>query len=73
MIRDCSKKDGLENLITLYRKAFQLPENINYYSEQDFKNAERQFVKFMLHTRALSDDTPTQLDSHSGINTVSNI
>ena len=49
--------DGLKNLITVYRKAFQLPENLNHYSEQDFKIAERQFVKYMLQKRELSDAT----------------
>jgi hypothetical protein len=50
--------DGLKNLIMIYRKAFKIPENIYHYSEQDFKNAERQFVKYMLYTRALSDASP---------------
>ena len=52
------KADGLKTLIDLYRKAFQIPENTNHYSEQDFKIAERQFVKYMLHDRGLSDATP---------------
>ncbi len=52
-----TNNDGLQNLIAMYRKAFYLPENINHYSEQDFKNAERQFVKFMLQNRDLSDAT----------------
>jgi hypothetical protein len=58
MKRNPTEANGLNNLITIYRKAFQLPENLNHYSEHDFKQAERQFIKFMLHTRGLSNATP---------------
>ena len=61
MKKSNTNNDGLQNLIAMYRKAFYLPENINYYSEQDLKNAERKFVKFMLQNRDLSDaTTPSQ-------------
>jgi hypothetical protein len=45
---------GLKSLVAMYRKAFHLPENLNHYTEQDFKSAERQFIKFMLQNRELS-------------------
>jgi hypothetical protein len=49
--------DGLKNLIGIYRRAFQIPENLNHYSEQDFKIAERMFIKHMLQKGDLSDAT----------------
>jgi hypothetical protein len=55
-----TKDEGLKNLICTYRRAFQLPENLNYYSEQDFKKAERRWVKLMLQSRSLSKITPQQ-------------
>ncbi len=61
MKKNDSKADGLKNLIAIYRKAFHLPENINHYSDQDFKNAERQFIKFMLQNRELSNAPPRHL------------
>ena len=50
--------DGLKNLIARYRRVFHLPENVDYYSKQDFKNAERQFIKFMLKNQELSNAPP---------------
>ena len=58
MKRDSMKDDGLKNLISIYREAFQLPENLNHYSGSDFKHAERNYVKHMLQTRDLSDAGP---------------
>ena len=40
--------EGVEKLIKNYRKSFRIPENLNYYSAEDFKNAERQFVKYQI-------------------------
>ncbi len=39
---------GKVKLLEQYRKAFHIPENINYYSEEDYKNAERRFIKYAM-------------------------
>ncbi len=40
------KRDqGLENLVKKYRKIFRVPENINHYSEEHFRKAEKRFVR----------------------------
>jgi hypothetical protein len=47
VVADCSKK-GIKRLIDKYSHEFRKPENLNYYSSQDFERAERCFVKFRL-------------------------
>ncbi len=48
-IRDVSTKiSGIELLVEKYRKIFRIPENINHYSEEDFRAAERKFLKLAL-------------------------
>jgi hypothetical protein len=43
------KKDkGIRLLIQKCRNEFRRPENINFYSENDLKEAEKKFVKFCL-------------------------
>ncbi|MBN1105456.1 MAG: hypothetical protein JXL84_18745 [Deltaproteobacteria bacterium] len=37
---------GIQSLVGEYRNAFRIPENLDYYSEADYKAAERQFVRF---------------------------
>lgn len=39
---------GIKLLIEKYRDEFRRPENTDYYTEQDYKEAERKFVKFCL-------------------------
>lgn len=39
---------GLQALIRKYQSYFRRPENINFYSEEDYRQAERKFVKFCL-------------------------
>ena len=39
---------GIQLLIKKYRTKFRRPENIDYYTENDFKEAEKKFVKFCL-------------------------
>jgi hypothetical protein len=39
---------GIRLLIQKYRNEFRRPENIYYYTENDFKKAEKKFVKFCL-------------------------
>jgi len=50
-IRDDS---GIEKLVENYKKTFRIPENLNFYSNEDFKKAERKFVKIAI--RSGTDD-----------------
>lgn len=44
-----SKKDkGIRLLIQKYRNEFRRPENIDFYSEKDYKDAEKKIVKLCL-------------------------
>ncbi len=42
------KIDGIEKMIQKCRKIFRVPENYNYYSSEDFKKAERTFIKAVI-------------------------
>jgi len=46
--RSSRDQKGLESLIRKYRGYFRRPENINFYSEEDYREAERKFVKYCL-------------------------
>ncbi len=39
---------GIQMMLTRYKKIFRVPENTDYYSETDFKIAEKKFLKFVL-------------------------
>ena len=30
-----------------YKNEFRIPENLNHYSDEDFKKAERKYLKFL--------------------------
>ncbi len=40
---------GIELLINKYKKIFRIPENLNHYSQGDFRAAERKFLKWALN------------------------
>jgi hypothetical protein len=45
----CSEsRNGLEELLKRYRRLFRIPENVNHYSEEDYRLAERKFLKYLL-------------------------
>jgi len=46
--RDISKASGIKLLVNECRRKFRIPENVYYYSENDYKQAEKKFVKFCL-------------------------
>jgi len=35
-------------LLKKYQKVFRIPENLNYYSEKDYRIAEKKFIKYAL-------------------------
>ena len=43
-----SSTQGIELLLEKCRNEFRRPENTDFYEEDDYKEAERKFVKFCL-------------------------
>lgn len=43
-----NKNIGIERLIQRFRAEFEIEENINHYSFDDFLKAQRKYLKFML-------------------------
>jgi hypothetical protein len=50
------KNSGMQRLIETYRNQFQIEENLNYYSREDYRLAERKFLKFVLEKGAAMKD-----------------
>lgn len=42
-------------LLEKYRKKFRIAENLDHYSEENFKVAERKYLKFVLATGEFKD------------------
>lgn len=55
------ENNGLKKLCDVYRKAFRVPENLNYYSDEDLKKAEKKFIRYCL----LHDKAPFLSPDHS--------
>lgn len=49
MKKDSRGNAGIQELIRIYREAFRIPENLDYYSVEDYKNAGRNFIKYAFH------------------------
>ena len=41
---------GVKLLVNKYRDQFRIAENLNYYSEENYKIAERKYLKYALNT-----------------------
>jgi hypothetical protein len=48
MKEESKENAGMRRLLKKYRNMFQIPENLNHYSEADYKIAERKFLKYAL-------------------------
>ena len=48
MKKKSKENSGVQLLLKKYRKTFQIPENLNYYSKTDYKIAEKKFIKYAL-------------------------
>jgi len=48
MKKDAKGNTGIQLLLKKYRNTFRIPENLRYYSEADYKIAERKFLKYAL-------------------------
>ena len=44
-----STRNGLECLLNHLRNTFRIPENLNYYSEKDFRTAEKKYIKHCIN------------------------
>jgi len=42
---------GIEQLVEKWRTEFRCPENKDYYSDIDYQEAERKYVKYRLNGR----------------------
>ena len=42
------QNQGLKKLLDYYKAVFRTPENLNHYSDSDFKAAEKKYLKFIL-------------------------
>ena len=49
MEKDLRNINGLQLLHNKYKDIFRIPENLNHYSKEDFRIAERKFLKWMLN------------------------
>jgi len=50
MNRKSIKESGLKLLREMYRKKFRIPENTEHYNREDYKKAEKKYVKLCLTT-----------------------
>ena len=48
MKSDSRNTIGIQLILNKYRKIFRTPENLDYYTKEDFKAAERKFLKWVL-------------------------
>ena len=53
MKRESKSKSGIQTLVEKYRAAFRIRENLDYYSNQDYRSAERKFLKYVLEQRRI--------------------
>ena len=42
------RNEGIRRLVQKGRETFHIAENVNYYSEEDYKAAEKKFIKLCI-------------------------
>ena len=47
------EKSGIRLLLEKYKAIFRTEENRNYYEEEDYRKAERKFLKYALEQRRM--------------------
>ena len=58
MTENCyGQNTGIKLLVEKYRKQFRIAENMNHYTEENYKIAERKFLKFALSMGDSKDHT----------------
>ena len=55
MRKDSRTNRGIKSLVRLYKNIFRSPENLNHYSERDYRKAERKFLKYALEQRRIDN------------------
>ena len=55
MRKNANRNIGIKLLIRKYKGIFRIPENLNHYSNEDLKVAEKQFIKYALAEHNISD------------------
>jgi hypothetical protein len=53
MKRSSKSRSGIQLLLKKYRAIFRIPENQNHYSKDDYRKAERKFLKYALEQRRI--------------------
>ncbi len=53
MERKLSKNTGIELLLKRCKDKFRIPENLNYYTQEDYRTAERKFIKHSIQEGSL--------------------
>lgn len=48
---DVKIENGLQSLVAYYQSLFDIEENVNYYSSDEYQNAKRKFVKYFMKNR----------------------
>ncbi|MGA9535781.1 MAG: hypothetical protein WBR24_07715 [Desulfobacterales bacterium] len=48
MDSDGRAEEGIKQLVQKYKREFRIPENLNHYAVEDYRAAEKQFVRFCL-------------------------
>ena len=46
-------ENGLQQLAEYYQSLFDIEENFNYYSKNEYQNAKRKYVKYLMDNRVL--------------------
>jgi len=50
---DTRDENGLQILAMYYQSLFDIEENLNYYSWNDYQSAKRKFVKYLMKSRTV--------------------
>ena len=53
MTEESKANAGLKLLIEYYKNVFRVPENLNHYCPEDYKIAEKKFLKYALVGRVV--------------------
>jgi hypothetical protein len=56
MRKDSRTNRGIKSLIRLYKNLFRIPENLDHYSQRDYRKAERRFLKHALEQRRIENE-----------------
>lgn len=46
--QNANTASGMDRLVDKYRRQFRIPENLDYYSDNDYHQAEREYLRFCL-------------------------